>query len=267
MCLILFSLNRHCDYPLIIAANRDESYARPTAELAFWSDAPQIAAGRDLDAGGTWLGITRQGRWAALTNFRKAGSYMHGSPSRGQLVSAFLRGAMPPAVYLEQVQARGPEFNGFNLVIGDHTSAYYYSNRADSHSKIAPGVHGLSNHLLDTAWPKVTIGCQALADMPRASSQATIEYLMAVLQQRTIPPDHALPDTGIGIPGERILSPIFIAAANYGTRASTVVLIDKQAKVIVEERRYAAMGAYLGTGRLTFEITAQSEDLSATLGS
>lgn len=254
MCLILFSIAQHSRYPLIIAANRDESFKRPTGALAFWSDAPNIAAGRDLNAGGTWLGITREGRWAALTNYRQAGSYHHGTPSRGLLVSEYLLSSSGPQEYIEAVQAKGAQYNGFNLLVGTGTEVYYYSNRAVGVQRVPAGSHGLSNHLLNTPWPKVSVGRSVLDTLPDFEPAALTGVLLQSLQSRAVPQDVDLPDTGVGIPGERILSPVFIAAEAYGTRSSTVILVDHNGAVSITEHSFGPHGSPLGSSELNFQL-------------
>jgi len=254
VCLILFSLGHHPGYPLVIAANRDESYDRPAASIAFWEDAPEIAAGRDLRAGGTWLGMTRRGRWAALTNFRRAKSWRDDAPSRGHLVSDFLQGAMSPRAYLESLLPTAQAFNGFNLLVGDPSGLWYFSNRDDAPKSVAPGIHGLSNHLLDTPWPKVIMGKQALQETPSQPVPAMTDALAAAMSVREVPPGSALPDTGIGLTEERLLSPPFIAAGHYGTRMTTVVLVDTRGRVSMEERTFGPYGTFLHTTKLAFEL-------------
>lgn len=254
VCLILFSLARHRGYPLIIAANRDESYDRPAAPIAFWDDAPHIAGGRDLQAGGTWLGITTRGRWAALTNFRRAKSWRDDAPSRGRLVCEFLAGDMAPGAYLTAILPSAQAFNGFNLLVGDRTGVWYFSNRDDAPRRVAPGIHGLSNHLLDTPWPKVEMSKQALEQIPSQPVAAMTEALAGALAKREVPPGSALPDTGIGLTEERLLSPPFIAAGHYGTRMTTVILVDDAGRVAMEERTFGPYGAAIGTTRLAFEL-------------
>jgi uncharacterized protein with NRDE domain len=254
MCLILFSVNEHPRYPLIIAANRDESYRRPAEALAFWPDAPQVAAGRDLDASGTWLGITRQGRWAALTNYRQAGSYRQGAPSRGRLVADYLTTQVPPVAYLESIQSGASRYNGFSLLVGLGTDVYYFSNRAERYQRVEPGAHALSNHLLDTPWPKVTNGRRILRALPDLPAAPLTDLLLQSLQSRSTPADADLPDTGVGIPGERVLSPPFIVSETYGTRASTVILVERCGTVSMVEQSFGSMGTPLGAAKLRFSF-------------
>ena len=266
MCLILFSIEQHARYPLIIAANRDEHYDRPSASLAFWPDAPQVAAGRDLQAGGTWLGITRQGRWAALTNYRQAGSYRFGTPSRGHLVSNYLVGSFSPQRYVERVSETAAQYNGFNLLVGEGAEVYYFSNRADGWERVAPGAHGLSNHLLDTPWPKVTAGRELLTDLPDLAAAPLTNLLLEALQRRTVPLDGELPDTGVGIQRERVLAPPFIVSESYGTRASTVILVDGKGSVHIAERSFGPMGRPLSEGAVHVHFQIAAKDTKRRAG-
>ena len=261
MCLILFSIDEHPRYPLIIAANRDESYARPSSALAFWPDAPQVAAGRDLKAGGTWLGITRQGRWAALTNYRQAGSYRLDAPSRGRLVSDYLLSTMAPEEYVERLRPDAERYNGFNLLVGSGTEILYVSNRAGRHERVMPGSHGLSNHLLDTPWPKVTSGRQLLSALPDVAVKPLTGLLLEALHGRSAPLDAELPDTGVGIQRERVLAPSFIVSDTYGTRASTVILVDRAGAVSIVEQSFGPMGRPLGGVNLDFVLDAATSAL------
>ena len=254
MCLILFALRHHPGYPLIIAANRDERYERPSAPLGFWPDAPHVAAGRDLAAGGTWLGITRRGRWAALTNFRQPGSYRATAPSRGQLVSRYLLGDTEPLDYLREIEPRAHEYNGFNLLVGDLDRIFYLSNADGGARRIAPGVHGLSNHLLNTPWPKVALGRKYLENLPLTSKAAIIDALLERLRDAKRPADADLPETGIGPDRDRALSPPFIESDRYGTRASTVIVVDAEGNVAIRERRFGPWGTPIGSSELDFRL-------------
>ncbi len=246
MCLILFAHQVHPDYPLVLAANRDETYGRPTAAAAFWTDDARIYGGRDLVQGGTWLGVSTNGAVGAVTNYRAGDAIKTSSRSRGELVANYLRGTQQPAEYLEHVYADAGQYNGFNLIAGNVRELHYLSNRGDAPAKIPPGVHGLSNHLLNTDWPKVRRGKETLATLLVVTSQALIDGLFGLLAERTIAPDDILPATGVGIARERILSPAFIASSGYGTRSSTVILVDNQGEVTIIERSFGAAGADLG---------------------
>lgn len=237
MCLILFAYQTPPDYRLVLAANRDEFYHRPTAPLDFWTDHPDLLAGRDLAGNGTWMGVTRSGRLAAITNFRDPSSINPNAPSRGQLVSEFLIGNASPKAYLEGISRHAERFNGFNLIVGDPDEIFYYSNHGQGVARISPGVHGLSNHLIDTPWPKVNAGKQALAKVIR-DGRLDPESLLAILTDQTIAPDDQLPDTGVGREWERQLSPLFIASPGYGTRSSSVLIIHQSGTIDFYEKSW-----------------------------
>lgn len=240
MCLILFSFNTQPGFRLILAANRDEFYTRPTRPLSVWTDFPEVYGGRDLKEGGTWLGISRRGRLAALTNYRDPAHQLPQAPSRGLLINGFLTGDAPPADYLEQLQKTALRYNGFNLLVGDQTGLWYYSNRGNGIVKLQPGFYGLSNHLIDTEWPKVSQGKKRLKDLLNLRGGWDTEDLFALLADRTVAADRELPDTGVGLEWERTLSPLFITSPNYGTRSSTVLLIETSGEVTLLERSFVA---------------------------
>lgn len=240
MCLILFSFNTQPGFRLILAANRDEFYVRPTRPLSAWTDVPEVYGGRDLKEGGTWLGISRRGRLAALTNYRNPAHQLPQAPSRGLLINRFLTGDAPPADYLEQLQKTAHRYNGFNLLAGDQTGLWYFSNRSNEIVELQPGYYGLSNHLIDTEWPKVSQGKKRLQDLLNRSGGWDAEDLFALLADRAVAPDRELPDTGVGLEWERVLSPLFITSPNYGTRSSTVLLIETSGEVTLLERSFVA---------------------------
>lgn len=226
MCLILFAWQAHARYPLVVAANRDEFYARPAARLAEWSDQPGLYAGRDLQAGGTWLGMTRDGRFAALTNYRDPQRVRTERPSRGALVSDFLRAQLRPAEYCAELAVRAGDYNGFNLLVGDRDELWCFSNFGDGAMPVKPGIHGLSNHLLDTPWPKVQRGRARFTEL-LAADEPDERALFALLGERRVAADAELPATGVSLEWERALSPLFITMPEYGTRCSTVLLRDR----------------------------------------
>jgi uncharacterized protein with NRDE domain len=238
MCLIVLAFETHPLYRLILAANRDEFFARPSASAGFWEDDPRILAGRDLKDGGTWLGLTRGGRIAALTNYRDPGSEKRDAPSRGRLVKGFLQGKISVEEYHLFLSREGGSFNGFNLIFGDTRQLLWYSNRHESQQKLSPGIHGLSNHILDTPWPKVARSKNALAGIVEGGGEIPIESLFALLADRSLPPDEELPDTGVGIELERLLSPVFISSPTYGTRSSTIMLVDRENSITFVERTF-----------------------------
>ena len=253
MCLILLSYKTHPQYPLIIAANRDEFYDRPTAPAAFWKDAPSLLAGKDLRGGGTWLGVTRNGRVAALANYREPQTFKADAPSRGLLVRDFLLGDLSGAEYLEKLKKTADHYNGYIMIFGDVSQLYYFSNRGTITPLLAPGIHGQSNHLLDTPWPKVLRGKESLERLLSNQASPSAEDLFALLADRTVPEDKLLPDTGIGLENERLLASLFVAAPAYGTRSSTVILISRDGEVTMCERTYNGNHNYKSTVEYKFD--------------
>jgi uncharacterized protein with NRDE domain len=252
MCLILIAWQAHPDYPLVVAANRDEFFARPAAAAAFWPDAPQVLAGRDLEAGGTWLGVSRQRRFAALTNYREGGRQLVDARSRGALVADFLTSRGSPAAYLSQLESTAAEYNGFNLFVGNGESLAYYSNRGDSQPRwLKPGIYGLSNHLLDTPWPKLTSAKAAFAAALLALPARAL--FLDLLADQEIVPDTHLPETGVPLAWERILSAVFVRSENYGTRASTLLTIDRDGRTTLLERSFDAAARASGEVCETFQ--------------
>jgi uncharacterized protein with NRDE domain len=253
MCLILIALDSHPDYSLVVAANRDEFYDRPTAAAAFWSDNPGVLAGRDLKAGGTWLGIERSGRFAAVTNFRQGERESVAPRSRGHLVSDYLTTAMDARAHVARVERDAPLYNGFNLILGDPHELFYYSNREGSPRRLGPGIYGLSNHLLDTPWPKVTSGKNALSTLLGRGAEL-ITNLLTLLSDRSLASDDSLPQTGVSLAWERLLSAAFISSRSYGTRSSTVLLVGRDRGVVLVERSFGPNGVHTGEVRHEFEV-------------
>ncbi len=238
MCLILLSYDQHPDYKLIFAANRDEFYDRPTRPLAFWEDRPEIIAGRDMKGNGTWFGVDRTGRFAAVTNYRDPAQNLPHAPTRGALVSDFITASETARTYMQKIASAGQHYNGFNLLIGDRSGVWYYSNRGNDIQKLKPGLFGISNHLIETPWPKVKKGKAELQDLLSAQKDINCEDLLKILADQSVPPDKTLPDTGVGIEWERILSPLFITSSVYGTRSSSVLLVKRNGRVIFVERTF-----------------------------
>ncbi len=238
MCLILFALETNSQYPLVIASNRDEYYERPTQQAQFWQESPQLLAGRDLQAGGSWLGVTRQRRLAMVTNFR--GSVVaSGELSRGALVQRFLVGEMMPEDYLNQISLEADQYAGFNLVVADMNEVWYFSNRSEEPPRrLSPGIYGLSNHLLDTPWPKVHQGKQKLTQW-LAGSQKNPDDLFTLLANQQTAPLNQLPSTGIASEREQALSSIWIETPSYGTRSSTLLLQNQDDHVCFKERSFS----------------------------
>jgi uncharacterized protein with NRDE domain len=254
MCLLLLAVQKHPDYKLVLAANRDEYYDRPTAPAAFWDEVPHLLAGKDLRAGGTWLGITKQGRIAAITNYRDPAANKTNAPSRGKLVTSFLLGQESPKHFLEGLAQEKDHYNGFNLIIGENDQLYWFSNRGDGARKLSPGVYGLSNRLLDTPWPKVTRSKDAMARLISEQKNPSQDALFHLLRDRTVACDNQLPDTGVGVAWERILSPIFITSPAYGTRSSTVILIDQQNFITFTEKTFNADPEHATSVAYKFQI-------------
>lgn len=237
MCLIAFSYQQHSKYPLIFAANRDENYERPTRAARFWDENQNILAGKDLKAGGTWMGITRQGAFSALTNYRDLDIQKEDPPSRGHLVLDYLKQNGNPKDYLQKVDQQADRYMGFSLLAGTLDQLSYYSNQQKKVRMLDAGLYGLSNHLLNTDWPKVMLAKQKLRDIVKGD-QISEESLFDLLANEQKAPDNKLPSTGIPIEIERKVSPIFIKSNGYGTRCSTILLIDKSGKVTFVERRF-----------------------------
>ncbi|MBW3572965.1 MAG: NRDE family protein [Gemmatimonadetes bacterium] len=261
MCLIALALDAHPSYRLVVAANRDEFYARPAAQAQWWADAPDVLAGRDLREGGTWMGVTRGGRVAAVTNYRDPGlAERPDAPSRGALVADFLRGAADAEAYAHALARRAARYNGFNLLVGDEGGFFYLSNRAEGVRRLEPGVYGLSNALLDTPWPKVQRARRAMADaLAAAEGDGWDAPLWDALADRVIAADDALPDTGVGAERERLLSAPFIRTEVYGTRASTVLTIARDGQVRFVERSVAPGEEGWTESRHAFRIGAAAK--------
>jgi uncharacterized protein with NRDE domain len=246
MCIAYLALNAHPDWPLFIAANRDEFHARPTQTAAPWDTHSHVIAGIDEVAGGTWLGATRSGRFALLTNFRDLRLQGPENPvSRGELVKNFLTSNQPAHTYAQTVATQGHLYQGFNLIVGEGAQATYIGNQTANPHKIQlllPGRYVLSNHLLDTDWPK-TERLRALLDhFPIEHLERSINQVFDLLKDTTPAPDHLLPDTGLDLERERLLSSPFIISPNYGTRCSSVIAIHRNGRAIFSELTYNPQG-------------------------
>jgi uncharacterized protein with NRDE domain len=239
MCLVFFSWQSHPDYPLIFASNRDEFADRPTRPAHLWEDQRHILGGKDLKDGGTWLGISRNRRFSAITNYRDIKNIKINAPSRGRLTKDFLTSKADPLTYLFQLE-KPSDYNGFNLLVSDFKDFGYYSNYEGKIRILLPGIYGLSNHLLDTPWPKVKEGKTEFQDITK-SSKLDIESIFELLYDKKPAPHHLLPDTGIGEEKEKMLSSRFIYAPedNYGTQASTIVVVKKNGEVVFYERLFS----------------------------
>jgi len=241
MCLILFAYETHPKYKLIVAANRDEFYKRPTSTAHYWNDQPNILAGKDLEKMGTWMGVTTNGRFSALTNYRDPLEETKGKHSRGELVANALNYKGNLNEYMHSLINNDDRFPGYNLLAGDMNGLFYYSNKGDDLQKLKPGIHGVSNHLLNTEWPKVSKGKLGMSKIISDEGEDMVEELFNLLLNTEISPDHLLPKTGVTLEWERMLSPMFIKSKDYGTRSSTVLLMtDKDIQYV--ERTYLKDG-------------------------
>lgn len=241
MCLIVVAFQCHPDFPLVIAANRDEYYQRPTRTADFWTTSPHVLAGQDEEEGGSWLGLNKTGRIAAVTNFRDGIGETKSTRSRGHLVSRFLQENSAPEKYLNDILEQKSDFNAFNLLLGHWDNLYFLSSREQQFRKLGKGIYGISNGDLDSAWPKVAEAREALSSYV-AGAEIEHDPLIAMLADRSLAKDEELPETGVGIEWERKLAPIFIQGEGYGTRASTVLTIDHEAGVNFTEQAYDARG-------------------------
>ena len=253
MCLILVVWRRHPQYPCLIAANRDEFHSRAAEPAHWWHDRPQILAGRDLVAGGTWLGITRSGRFAALTNYRSPQHRRTDVPSRGSLVTDALESQGSATDDLGCLQRVSPGYNGFNLIFSDGQRLAVHESVPHAGRVLAPGIYGLSNHVLDTPWPKVERAkarLHALLDQT-IDPVAVLDFLRDDRPAR----DEDLPETGLSLDWERLLSSAFIRGSDYGTRCSTVIRIDQGGKVYFDEWTWDASGSESGRASFQFQIS------------
>ncbi|SAI74630.1 Ser/Thr-rich protein T10 [Bordetella ansorpii] len=253
MCLAVLALHQVAGLPVLMAANRDEFHARPTAPAARWEgDGPAIYGGRDLLAGGSWMGVTETGRYAVVTNFRDPSTQMADAPSRGALVEAYLRGTDRPSGYLMTVAREGQRYNGFNLIVGDAREAWYYGNRGAAPHRLPPGVYALSNHLLDTPWPKLARLKVAFTQVIARAPQPDLPALYGALADRSPAADSELPDTGVGLERERMLSSPFIVSPHYGTRASSILALHEDGRGELHERGFDPTGTATRDSDLAF---------------
>ena len=253
MCLILVAWRVHPNFPCVVAANRDEYFGRPTAEADWWDEPHEILAGRDLQAGGTWLGVTRAGRFAALTNFRDPAVVKPDAPSRGGLVTGFLQAAGPTSEGLKEIARRGAQCNPFNVLCSDGKDLGVYESTTGIGRVLTPGVYALSNHLLDTPWPKVTQAksrlAEALNDLPQSAA------MLDLLRDTEPAVDEDLPRTGVSLELERMLSSAFVRGENYGTRCSTIVTTAAGGATTFAEWTWDQSGALAGMTRYHFQIS------------
>jgi len=239
MCLILFAKNKHPQYKLILAANRDEFFERPTLAADFWEDNSNILGGRDRQSMGTWLGMNKNGRFIAITNFRDPKMGQKSAKSRGILSKNFLSTELDVSSFINEVSADKELYNGFNLLmsIDGFKTLFHYSNISDMTTKLKDGIYGLSNHLLDTSWPKVKTGKNKLSEIMK-SNAINNKDLIEILKDGEKAPDDLLPDTGISFDLEKKLSPVFISMKGYGTRCSTAMLVNNDNELSFLEVTY-----------------------------
>ncbi len=236
MCLIVFGYKISEEYPLVLAANRDEFFRRPTLAMHFWEDSPDILAGKDLEQGGTWFGIHKNGRFAALTNYRNPAALKPDAPSRGEIIMDFLKSRKSPEKFIHDFESKALSYNGFNLIFGNMDHLFWFTNLTNRIEKITPGIYGLSNKFLNTPWPKVESGKKALEKA--ITGTITPDQLFSILKDSSVSDDSSLPDTGVGLEWERILSPLFIESPTYGTRSSIAMLVDQKHNINITERTY-----------------------------
>lgn len=256
MCLLLLSIGTNPKYKLILAANRDEFYERPTALLHNWENQPELFAGKDLKENGTWLGITKKGKISAITNYRDMSNINNDAPTRGKLVTDFLLNDINPEKYSDLLLEKAGIYNGYNLVYGNIDTFYYFSNITKKRIKLSTGIYGLSNHLLDSPWPKVVKSKNIftkILEEPNPSKNKIFD----LLRDNEIYPDESLPETGLGKELERMVSPIFTVTEKYGTRCSSVIFIDMDNNVEFTEKSYNVKNKDWTTSSFSFKIESQ----------
>jgi len=253
MCLLVLAWQVHPRYRLIVAANRDEFHERPTAAMAEWSPPDEIIAGRDLRAGGTWLAVDRARRFGVVTNFRDLQRPAAGAPSRGHLIPAYLRNPASAGEYLEPLESAARAYSGFNLLLMDQDSLWYASNRAEHFATaLAPGIYGLSNELLDTPWPKLQRVRRRFDSLVKGADALSKSDLLAMLGDSTqAGVNEQLPKTGLSPEWEQMLSSPFIRNERYGTRCSTLVLLEHSGALSLTERRFDPSGHVIGDSEFT----------------
>ncbi len=252
MCLIVFSFQNHEKYPLILAGNRDEFYKRPTKQAEFWKDKPGILAGKDLEKGGTWLGVNRKGSFGALTNYRDMNNIKDNAESRGEIVVSCLESNLNTEQFIWDLDQNASNYNGFNLLAGNVNQLFHYSNETREYSEVKPGIHGISNALLNTAWPKVENAKNGFTEIA-AEREPDIEALFDLLHNKKRYPSERLPKTGLSEDMEIAVSSIFIETENYGTRCSTLLFIDKENKVTFIEKTHRPEPENSDTVKYTFD--------------
>ncbi|WOT05303.1 NRDE family protein [Shewanella youngdeokensis] len=248
MCILFVALKAHPQYPLIICANRDEYHHRPTEPAHFWPNHEQLLAGRDLEAGGTWLGVNQQGLIAALTNIRDPELTQSDMRSRGELP---LRALSAEGIDASWLSRHSHFYNPFNLLFGDEHALHCYDSRNKTLNQLSAGFHSISNGALDDIWPKMSRGTQAIEAHISTNSEPNIDDLLTIMKDQTQASDTDLPQTGVSLEWERHLSSIYIQHPEYGTRSTSIILKDHQAKLHFSEVRYDGKGRNLGRDDFT----------------
>ena len=255
MCLVLIAFHHHPEFPVVIAANRDEFFTRPTAPVHFWEENPSILGGRDLEKGGTWMAVHRSGRFAAVTNYYEPSPRQAGKRSRGELVTGYLAGNNPPQTYITTIAGVVTEFDGFNLFAGDLDRLCFISSRSPTVRTLTPGILGLSNGELDYPWPKVNKGLALFNQLLEHKNRITVDELFNILNDREPPADYV---TAVDDSGNRTPRPIFVSDGAFGTRSSTVLLIDNDLNVLFSEKSFNRQGSEVGQVEKEFSITRPS---------
>lgn len=236
MCLILFAYKQHPKYPLIVVANRDEFYKRPTEQAHWWKEHPEMLAGKDTVGNGSWFGVSKLGRFAGLTNYRDGMKLKGNAPTRGKLVTNYLINEVDGVEYLNEIAKTADLYNGYNLLTFDGNDLLHYSNISNEITHIEAGIHGLSNALLNSDWPKIKRGKADLEELVKGDFSIEAAFQMMLNERGAA--DEDLPKTGVPLEWERLLSPMCIKSDEYGTRCSTVLLWDNDGKMYFEERSY-----------------------------
>lgn len=255
MCIIFAAIKQHRDYPLIIAANRDEFYARPTEPSHFWPSPQGMLAGKDISAGGTWMGVTRNAHIAALTNIRNPVAQRSDKISRGGLVVDYLRQQPLTARHLTTLEKTAERYNGFNLLFGHYLNLAVFNSHTLQHEFLRPGVHALSNASLNTPWPKSLKGTDGLSRYIQQAKHINVEALFKLLRDSTTAPDEQLPDTGVTAEWEKALSSVFIQTPEYGTRSSTLLFFDRYQQVNWYECTYSKHGTPVQTQHFSWKVS------------
>lgn len=258
MCILFIAINQHKEFPLIILANRDEFQERPTTAAHFWKEYPDLLAGRDEKEGGTWLGVTRQGKISALTNYRDIPLHKEGRLSRGHLVRDYLISEKSSKEYLDFLIRERGNYNPYNILIGNKEELFVYNNISNETNKLEDGFHGLSNAYLNSPWPKLNRGVEAMKNYI-LNNEINHDELFSIMKDETKAPDELLPDTGVGLEKERFLSSIFLKSPVYGTRSTAILLFDRHNAVSFYEKSYSPNGDTVGEFQSEFNLVGEKK--------